>query len=166
MMTRNVFWVSLVLLAGAGAALAGEPVVAFRVEDGFVRFAVTHDDQPVPDVGLKVVDRPGAPFVEGEADEKGVGIFPLPASADCVITFIIAGKETDPILLMFPDKKSRAEPERVLLTFDRRPCCSLSKLRPTNESAGSRSWLPWAEVAVGLACLTGCLWLFLGRRGS
>src|SRR5262245_7495524 len=120
-MKRSIFLIWAASLIVSGASWAGEPEVAFRIEDGWVRFAVTRDDQGVVDVTLKVVDRPGAPFVEGEADEKGVGAFPAPASQDCVITFVIAGKETDPILLMFADKKARIEPERVQLTYDRRP---------------------------------------------
>lgn len=149
----------LILLLGIAPTWAADPVVAFRVEDGWVRFAVSRDDQPVPDVALRVIDKPGAPYVEGEADEKGVGSFPLPASADCVVTFTLAGREADPILIRFPDKKKGlVEPARVLITFDRRPCCTLSKLRPPG-GTGFR-WLVAAQAAAGLACLGGCAWLY------
>jgi hypothetical protein len=156
---------ALILLGLMAAPVwASEPVVAFRVEEGWVRFAVTRDDQPVRDVTLRVVDRPGAPFVEGEADEQGVGSFPAPASADCVVTFTLAGQEADPMLIQFADKKSRVEPERVLLTFGRRPCCSVTRLKPDDSLAGGWRWLWAAELAVGVACLTGVLWLIWRPR--
>lgn len=155
----------VVALAGLASCQAEEPIVAFRIEDGWVRFAVTRDDRPVAGVTLKVVDRPGAPFVEGEADDHGVGSFPAPVSPDCVVTFSLAGKEADPILIQFPERKTRVEPERVLLTFDRRPCCTLSKLRPAPEATESFPWLFWTEIGVGVACLLGGVWLYrTGRR--
>jgi hypothetical protein len=151
-------WSTAILLLAAGVANASEPQAAFRVEEGWVRFVVTQDDRAVPEVTVRVMDRPGAPFVEGEAEE-GAGTFPAPPGADCVVTFSIAGKEADPILLRFPDRRNRAEPERVLITFDRRPCCNVAKLR-SPETGSAAPWLPWAELLIGVACLSGCGWLW------
>ncbi|HEY7155617.1 MAG TPA: hypothetical protein VH575_16770 [Gemmataceae bacterium] len=135
------------------SATASEPHVAFEVSKDRLRFALTHDEKPVANAGVRVFDGILVCAV-AESGPDGRGEFVMPSGRLFSVEIKIGDRTVDRIFL----KKTGDQvfPSRVLLSFGLAPCCRMpsrgwaadSQKMPTSDglSALIPSWLPTAGV--------------------
>jgi hypothetical protein len=140
-----------------GPTMATEPQVAFEVNDGWMSFSLTHDEKPVANAKVRVLDTRGGVFAEGEPGPEGRGEFPMPPSHYFLVEIKVAERIADPIMLT--KRGNGVAPDSVLLSFGLRACCRVS---PSSVGAGSSDQNsppipPWWPLVIGtsvLLCLT------------
>jgi hypothetical protein len=140
-----------------GPAKATEPQVAFAVNDGWIAFTLSHDEKPVANAKVRVLDTRGAVFAEGEPGPEGRGEFPMPPSRYFLVEIKVGERTADPILLT--KRGSGVAPDSVLLSFGLHPCCRVVPARagagtPERNPTPSSSWWPVVTGAFILLCLT------------
>jgi len=161
----------LVILGCLENARAAEPQIAFVVKEGWVDFTLKQDAEPVSDAQVKIFDQNGHKFAEGETGTDGHGTFPMP-TGDLFIAEIQIGERTaDPIRICRYGEG--VEPDRVLLTFGLRPCCTAELRRKSRKlnDAGTPSETPlWANrmtlTIIGSIAVSCLFAVFLTRLRS
>jgi hypothetical protein len=154
---------------------AAEPQVAFVVKDGWVEFALSQDDKPVPDAQVRVFTTNGHKFAEGETGPGGRGEFPLPPGHSFRVEIKIGDRTADPILLTPID--DHVVPTNVLLSFGLAPCCKVPSRGsgfgsggredpPTSSPTTSSGSIPiWAQVVCNvLFTALGVSIIWMSRR--
>lgn len=153
------------MVSSLSIADAGEPEVAFKVNDGWLEFTVTQAAEPVPEVAIVVFDQQGNRFATGETSRQGYGEFPLPPGDFFFIEFTVHSRTADRITLTKVEQDCLVVPKAVQLTFGLAPCCQVwdrysTHEVPPNEDHGA---LPrWARALIAIVGLFGGL-ILLGR---
>ncbi len=127
------------------------------MNDGWIAFSLTHDEKPVVNAKVRVLDTRNGVFAEGEPEPEGRGKFPMPLSRYFLVEAKVGERFADPILLT--KGGNSVAPDTVLLSFGLRPCCRTITTRagtytPERNSTPGSSWWPLVTGAVGLFCLT------------
>jgi hypothetical protein len=156
---RNTRFLAVTVAAAVMApSSAAEPQVRFAVEEGWVVFIVTRDDQPVRDAQVIVLDSTGWRFAEGDTGTTGTGLFPMPPGPEFTVEIRIDNRTAEPIRLT-PDG-DRVFPAAVLLSFGLSPCCRTPPRAAPEPDPGLDPFPLWLQVvgcvtfnALGLAAL-------------
>lgn len=117
-------WVLLTALLIGSPSHAAEPQISFAVKNRWVKFTLTHDDQPVTNGMVRVLDGGGNSFAEGETGDNGQGEFPLPPGRLFRVEIKIGNRTAD-LIPITSIAGNRVIPDRVLLSFGLAPCCRM-----------------------------------------
>ncbi|MBM4068351.1 MAG: hypothetical protein FJ271_05335 [Planctomycetes bacterium] len=159
--TRMVRLFAVALLAIGSKASARDPQAAFALKGGWVECTVEHDDRPVANAALVILDGQGNKFADGETDETGQGQFPLPGGGSFSVEIKTGKKTWDPIRLVKVDKE--IQPAKVLLSYQLRPCCRGLVKRDTSWKAAAPTVSPsdrlllWVIGAAAACAVLGAI---------